>query len=81
MKKKLVVLLITCLVLSALFAITKSKIFVETDSCVGCGDCLDVCPVDAIQLVDGKAVIDAEKCISCEICVKSCTYNAIRKNQ
>lgn len=81
MKKKLFILLISIIILSALFAIAKSEIFVETNACVGCGDCVDVCPVDAVQIIDGKAVIDAEKCILCEICVQSCTYNAIRKNK
>lgn len=64
-----------------ILAISKSGVFVETNSCVGCGDCVDVCPVDAVQVLDGKAVIDAETCILCDICVRSCTYDAIRKNK
>ena len=78
MKFRVIIILFVILALS-LFAISRSNIFVETNSCVGCGDCLEVCPVDAIEIIDGKAVIDAEKCIDCEICIRSCTYDAIRK--
>lgn len=63
-----------------LIAVSKSSIFVESNRCVGCGDCEKVCPVDAVKVFNGKAIIDAEKCIKCEICIGSCTYNAIRKN-
>jgi len=80
MKIKLIILLIILAAIS-LFAITKSSIFVESNSCVGCEDCVSVCPVNAIEIIDGKAVIDAEACIDCEICITSCTYKAIRKNK
>lgn len=80
MKNKLIVLLIILIAIS-LLAITKSNIFVESNSCVGCGDCIGVCPTNAIEIIAGKAVIDAELCINCEICISSCTYSAIRKNK
>lgn len=30
---------------------------------------VNICPVDAIKMVNGKAVIDAKKCIGCRRCV------------
>ena len=81
MKKRFLFLLIILSFALVVLAISKSGVFVVTNSCVGCGDCLDVCPVDAIIMVDGKAVIDADKCILCEICIRSCTYDAIRKDK
>ncbi|HPR17083.1 MAG TPA: 4Fe-4S binding protein [Candidatus Cloacimonadota bacterium] len=81
MKRKWIFLLLVMVIFVAAMAISKSTIFVETNFCVGCGDCTKVCPVEAISIQDGKAVIDAEKCIACEICVESCTYKAIRKNK
>lgn len=80
MKNKLTIFLIVLTAIS-LFAISKSNIFVESNSCVGCRDCVGVCPTNAIEIIDGKAVINAELCIDCEICITSCTYNAIRKNK
>jgi len=76
MKTKITVLF---LLISLLLLAQTFKIKVDTPKCVGCGDCMSVCPVNAITIIDGKAVIDTDKCIKCEICIKTCNYNAIRK--
>jgi ferredoxin len=47
------------------------------DKCTGCGDCVKVCPVEAIKLKDGKAVIDAGECIECDACIDECPSEAI----
>jgi ferredoxin len=47
------------------------------DKCTGCGDCVKVCPVEAIKLKDGKAVIDAGDCIECDACIEECPAEAI----
>lgn len=79
MKTKIVAVLIFLILCSLIFSVTKWMIAIESKSCAGCADCQSVCPVNAIEMIDGKAVIDQEKCIKCEICIKSCTYEAIRK--
>lgn len=52
-----------------------------SNMCQGClaHPCREVCPKDAISLVQGKSVIDQEKCIKCGKCVDECPYNAIIK--
>lgn len=41
--------------------------------CLGLGDCVDVCPFDAIKMgSDGLPVVDEAKCTSCGNCVKAC---------
>lgn len=52
-----------------------------TNMCQGCmaHPCKEVCPKDAITLVQGKSVIDQEKCIKCGKCVEECPYGAILK--
>ena len=50
---------------------------VKSEECVGCGACVDVCPVDAIKMEGDKAVIDAGTCIDCGACVDQCPSSAI----
>ncbi len=48
-----------------------------TNGCLGFGDCIQVCPEDAIHLNEGIAFIDKDKCIGCGLCVKTCPNNLI----
>jgi NAD-dependent dihydropyrimidine dehydrogenase PreA subunit len=51
---------------------------VISENCVGCGECIDVCPVNIYELQDGKSVtINEEECIGCESCVEVCENDAI----
>jgi Fe-S-cluster-containing hydrogenase component 2 len=50
---------------------------IDKEKCTGCGTCVDVCPSDALSLVDEKAVCDAELCIDCYICIPECPEEAI----
>jgi len=50
---------------------------VDLERCTGCGDCLDVCPVEAISMNNGKAWIDSETCLACEACAQVCPIDAI----
>ena len=54
------------------------KMWVDSDHCTGCGVCVEVCPVEAVALVDGKAHIDEETCIGCGACADECPQNAIQ---
>ncbi len=49
-------------------------------SCLGLGDCVAVCPSDAISIDKemNVAAIDPEKCTGCGICVKECSRNIIK---
>jgi MinD superfamily P-loop ATPase len=50
---------------------------VDLKKCTGCGECLEVCAVDAISLVQGRAVIDPDTCLVCEACAQACPQGAI----
>ena len=50
-----------------------------TDNCRGCvaHPCTEVCPRNAISIVEGHSVIDQNKCIKCGKCKSVCPYEAI----
>ena len=52
--------------------------WVDATRCTGCGACVEVCPAEAIALVDGKAHIDEETCIGCGACADECPQDAIQ---
>ncbi len=52
------------------------KPIVHKDKCTACGDCLEVCPVEAIEVVDEVAQVD-DTCTLCGLCVDACAYDAI----
>jgi len=49
---------------------------INKDKCTGSGECIDVCPVEALSLKDGKAVVNDE-CIDCGACVNVCPNEAL----
>lgn len=59
-------------------ACAKSGHYVS-EACRGClaRPCQGVCPVNAIEFVEGKSNIDLNKCINCGKCAKVCPYHAI----
>jgi ferredoxin len=50
---------------------------VNRELCNGCGDCVSVCPANAIRLEGGRAVIDEALCAGCQVCVDACPWGAI----
>lgn len=50
---------------------------VHKDNCIGCGECIKVCPSGAIQIVDNKAAVNKAKCIGCANCIGVCTTMAM----
>jgi len=49
---------------------------VDREKCRGCGKCKEMCPVDAIIFVDGKAYITVE-CVQMGCCIPVCPQHAI----
>jgi len=56
---------------------------IKADLCIGCGQCVMICPVQAIKLIDNIAVIDKNLCVECSICKRNadCPVNAIRSRR
>ena len=58
------------------------EVIVDNDKCVGCEECVEVCPVDVYEMEDGKsAVVNGEECLGCESCTEVCDADAITINE
>ena len=47
------------------------------DSCVCCGACEYICPVDAIYEGEDRYHVDHDKCIDCGACEEACPVHSI----
>ncbi|MEG2013125.1 MAG: EFR1 family ferrodoxin [Anaerovoracaceae bacterium] len=54
----------------------KSKGFHSTESCNGCRQCANICPLNNIQIVDGKPKWGSN-CTHCMACIARCPMEAI----
>ena len=56
---------------------------IKEDRCIGCGQCVIVCPVQAIKLINNKAIIDRDVCVECSVCLRSanCPSHAIKREK
>jgi ferredoxin len=45
--------------------------------CTGCGDCVNVCAVEALSVVDGTLVMQPDECIECAACIDECPFGAL----
>ncbi|MBI5254012.1 MAG: 4Fe-4S binding protein [Euryarchaeota archaeon] len=51
---------------------------IDHDECIGAGECVNVCPSDVYELVNGKSTAPrVEDCVECCACVEACPTKAI----
>lgn len=51
---------------------------INLDLCTDCGQCVEVCPMDVIRMVENKAVVKyPEDCMTCYNCELECSQQAI----
>jgi len=51
----------------------------DEEKCIDCGECISLCPVDAIKMEEDWTVeLDNQKCIGCGFCTTSCPTKAIK---
>lgn len=56
----------------------KRRAVVDTNSCVACGCCAKVCPLEAIAVFKGIAArVDEGRCVGCGKCAKECPASVI----
>lgn len=50
---------------------------VDEDACIACGDCVEVCPFEALTLDEYVAVVDKDLCMGCGVCATHCVQEAL----
>jgi pyruvate formate lyase activating enzyme len=55
----------------------KLELQYNAQNCLGCGECADACPNQALEFTD-KRIHDRERCLLCVTCVDTCPAGAVR---
>ncbi len=51
---------------------------IDRDTCIGCGQCVRVCPSDTLSMQDGKAAVTGDQSLNCGHCAAICPVEAVR---
>lgn len=54
-----------------------NEAIVDAQACIGCGQCVEVCRFDAIEMKDGLAAVNPLRCEGCKVCVTLCPVQAM----
>ena len=52
--------------------------WIDKNECIGCGACVEQCPVDTIYMEESKAEINMSHCIHCGVCHGVCPEGAVK---
>jgi len=53
------------------------KTVIDPELCVGCGECVKVCPTRALAMAEGKAVVVGDRSLYCGHCQAACPAGAV----
>ena len=50
----------------------------DKGECTGCGECVEICPVDALTMDNDYPTVDEEWCIGCGVCATVCPTDSVK---
>ena len=50
---------------------------IDAGKCTACGECMEICQMDALVAVNSHTEVVQEKCIGCGNCLNVCEFEAI----
>jgi len=62
------------------YPVTETSNFVarvDMDTCIGCGECVDFCHYDALEMSDDTLSINSSYCLGCGVCVSKCPTQSL----
>jgi len=59
------------------FVISNFYASIDPESCTACGECMEICQMDALISVNNHTEVLRSHCIGCGICLNVCDYEAI----
>jgi NAD-dependent dihydropyrimidine dehydrogenase PreA subunit len=56
-----------------------AKLYFHEEECIGCGICINVCPHEVFEKLEGGTVTvkDQDRCMECGACALNCPVNAV----
>lgn len=52
-------------------------VFLDTTSCIRCGKCAKICPMNIFPQSDAPLPVNDENCIQCQLCARNCPTGSI----